>query len=92
VTVHIWKRETYIGQVVTTKNHEIAVEAQNANAGAEIRQVVLGGSADFVEFVKVGTDERRTLEFPTDEWLGVRCLMLLPEQGYRVHVIIDAKT
>jgi hypothetical protein len=89
VTVHVWKGDRYIGHVVAGgREHGIAVRALDTDEGREVEQLILRGPSDYVQ-VSVG-GEKIELEFPSDDWLGISCLMLLPPAGYRVHVIRNA--
>lgn len=96
MTVHVWKDDRYIGQVVASrggvfasKDHAIDVQAQDEDEGEKVKQLLLGGRNDYLE-VKSGGRKMIELEFPGEDWLGITCLMLLPPAGYRVHIIRDA--
>jgi hypothetical protein len=96
VTVHVWKGETYIGQVFvsgsrvfTPADHLIGVQADDEVEGEKVKQLLLGGQSDYLE-VRSGGRKMMELEFPSEDWLAITCLMVLPAQGYRVHIIRDA--
>jgi hypothetical protein len=96
VTVHVWKGKTYIGQVFTSgsrgftpADHLIGVQADDENEGEKIKQLLLRGQSDYLE-VRSGARKTIELEFPSEDWLAVTCLMVLPAEGYRVHIIRDA--
>jgi hypothetical protein len=88
--VHVWNRDgTYVGEVYTDSSMRLEVFGDDE---AETKQVkaILTDQATKTDMIELrATDLRRTVEFPGAEWLALASLMLLPSEGYRVHIISD---
>ena len=89
MAVHVWSKDgEYLGQIAGRDDLFDVSDPGNKEL-MRATDVLLGrppisdsGGID----VRFG-DQRRYLEFPSEDWLGVAAIVYLPPAGFRVHVI-----
>jgi hypothetical protein len=85
MTIHVLKGRTYIAEIGTHDRQGVWVSGEGEEAD-KIKQLLLG-----YDWMTVKMDQRTLeMEFPSEDWLSFAALVLLPPEGYRVHVIRDA--
>ena len=89
MTVHVWKDGTYIGQIVRARFDQIEVLSEDENERARLKELLLNAKAfaPTHDFELRSGETRRFYEFASDEWVDMAALLVLPREGYRVHVI-----
>jgi hypothetical protein len=89
--VHVWTSDgTYVGEVYADSRLRLEVNGADGTETTKIRTILtdLASKTDWIEVR--AADLRRAIEFPGSEWLALASLIVLPREGYRVHIISEA--
>jgi hypothetical protein len=91
VIVHVWTEDgAYVGELYSDSRLQFQVVSDDEGHRERIRTLLvdLAKTGDWMEFR--AADRRQAFEFPGAEWLAFAALLILPREGYRVHVIAPA--